>query len=89
MNCKVLHLSPQASTRVTRRQIAGEISWRIASAPLDMGFLQSWFQDDPDLDEGDTRRHINWGAILGLGLSIAVSASFWLGIAWMVERISR
>jgi hypothetical protein len=89
MSYKVLQLSPRASTRVTRTQIAGEISWRIASAPLDIGFPHSWFEGDPDLDEGDTRRHINWGAILGLGLSIAVSASFWVGIAWMVERISR
>jgi hypothetical protein len=74
---------------MTRRQIAGEISWRAASVPLDMGFLQSWFEGDLDRDEDDTRRHLNWGAILGLGLSIAVSASFWVGIGWMVERISK
>ncbi len=88
MSYKALQLSPQASTRIIRR-IAGQNSWRIASTPLDMGFLQSWFECEPDPDDDDTRRHINWGAILGLGLSIGVSASCWIGVAWMVERISK
>ena len=79
MSYKVLQLSTPASTRLTGPFLPSE----------DMGFLQSWFEGGSIRDENSQHRHINWGAILGLALSLALSATFWAGLVWMVARISR
>jgi hypothetical protein len=92
MSYRVLQLSPLSSTRVTRRRIAVQDSWSVRSATsldlsLDTGFLRPWFEYDPDLDEGSDRT--NFGVISGLALSIAFSASFWVGVAWILARAWR
>src|SRR5208282_4424871 len=57
-------LSPQASTRIPRRRIAAQNSWGAAPAPsrdmsldlsLDIGFLPSWFESDPDPGQSNAR----------------------------------
>ena len=83
MSYKVLQLSPQASTRFTRKRIAFENGMNRNS--VDTGFLESWFDNDFDLTDGDALR-THWGAISGLALAITVSASFWAGVGWMVAR---
>jgi hypothetical protein len=92
MSGKVLQLSPRASTRVVRNRVSVQNARinRSANAldvTLDAGFLQSWFAYDPDLDAGSTG--INWGAISGLALSIAISVSCWAGVAWAVAHVWR
>jgi hypothetical protein len=94
MSYRVLQLSPQASTRVTRRRIAVQDSWGARSAPsldlsLDTEFLRSWFECDPDFDQGNAYDRTNFGVISGLALSVAVSASFWAGVGWIVARVWR
>jgi hypothetical protein len=90
MSYRVLQLSPLSSTRTTHRRIAVQESWSVRSEPsLDTGFLRSWFECDPDFDQGNAYDRINWGAISGLALSIAVSASFWAGVVWIVARAWR
>ena len=87
MSYKVLQLSPQASTQFASSRKTKQGSW---SAPsLDVGFVDSWFERDSDLDGSSARRQINWGAISGLALSIVASVSFWAGVAWMVGRAWR
>jgi cell division protein FtsW (lipid II flippase) len=52
------------------------------------GFLSSWLDDDDS--EGHANRplrRINWGAISGMGLSLGVSAGFWIGLGLVIERI--
>jgi hypothetical protein len=87
MSYKRLQLSPQSSTQVIR-----------PSTPS-TGFVQSWFQNSSfenssqsaesssNRAESTAPRGINWGAILGLALSLAVSAGFWGGVVWIVARI--
>lgn len=88
MSYRVLQLSPQSSTRFTRRRVVVQDSWRARSThELNMGFLGSWFETDSKLDEDIAHGPTNWGAISGLALSIAFSASFWVGVAWVVARI--
>ena len=53
------------------------------------GSLQSWFEYDSELGESNADGHTNWGAISGLALSVAFSASFWAGVAWIVARVWR
>jgi len=93
MSYKDLQLSPQASTdviRVIRMRTATQDSW---SAPVsrllnpgsgDSGSRQTWFDDEYDLIEDSQR-----AAISGLALSIAFSATFWAGVAWIVTRVLR
>ena len=98
MSSKILQLSPQASTRILRGKFAAQDTWCAApspshnmsplDSPLDTGFLQSWFDSDPDPGESSLRPD-NWRAISGLALAIAVSASCWAGVAWIVERAWR
>jgi|HubBroStandDraft_1064217.scaffolds.fasta_scaffold122658_4 hypothetical protein len=92
MSSKVSQLSPRASTRVVRNKVSVQNSRvnRSANAldiSLEAGFLQSWFAYDPDLDAGSTG--INWGAISGLALSIAISVSCWAGVVWTVTHVLR
>ena len=77
MSYKVLQLSPPASTRVTRPFLPSR----------DIGFVQSWFEGGSIRDENAERRHLNWGAVAGLAISVALSATFWAGVVWMVARI--
>jgi hypothetical protein len=88
MSYRVLQLSPQSSTRIIRRKISVQDSWRTPSINgLDMGSLRSWFEYDSELGESDADGHTHWGTISGLALSIAFSASFWAGVAWVVLRV--
>jgi hypothetical protein len=86
MSFRILQLSPPASTRFTRRRVVIRQHWSAPSASsMEAGFLQTWFESDGDLEDSGT----NWGAIYGLALSVAVSASFWVGVAWIVARVWR
>jgi len=92
MSRKALQLSPRTSTRGARNRISVLYPRHSRSAnaldiSLETGFLESWFAYDPDLDAGSTG--INWGAISGLALSIAISASCWAGVAWAVAQVWR
>ncbi len=88
MSYRILQLSPQSSTRFTRRKIVVQDSFRTPSINgLDMGSLQSWYEYDSELGESNADGHTKWGAISGLALSIAFSASFWAGAAWVVGRV--
>jgi hypothetical protein len=90
MSGKVLQLSPRASTRATRRTIAVRDSRSApAACALDMGFLGCWIESEADHDESSAPDCINWGAISGLALAIAISASCWAGVVWLVERAWR
>jgi hypothetical protein len=88
MSGKVLQLSPQTSTRLTRSRTTVHDSRSAQSvASLDLGFLPSWFESDSASHKG--RRRINWGAISGIAISIVVSGGVWAGVLWMVARFWR
>ena len=78
--------SPRASTRIFRLRFAIQDPWN-PQGSTDNGFLRSWFEDNYGLDEDRPPCRINWRAISGLGLSIAVSAGFWAGVGLMAARI--
>ena len=79
MSYKISQLFPPVSTRISDPLLLSE----------DMSFLQSWFEGGSIGDESTERRHINWGAIAGLALSVALSATFWAGVVWIVAHVWR
>jgi len=88
MSFRILQLFPPASTRFTRRRVVIQQPWSTPSATsIEAEFLQTWFENDGDLE--DSASGTNWGAIYGLALSVAFSASFWAGVAWIVARVWR
>jgi len=81
VSLKTVSFLPEGGTRVLRMHMIP--ARRIASsASPSSGFLQAWFENETD--EG---RSPNWGAISGLALSLAISASFWIGTFLLVERL--
>ena len=83
MSYKVLQLSPHASTRIS---FASRAPWN-RQVSRDIDFLRAWFEDDSDLDLSIVCDRTNWNAIAGLAFTIAVSASFWAGIGWVIARV--
>jgi hypothetical protein len=85
LSYKVLQLSPQASTDGIRARTAIQDSWGGVTRSREIGLPGSWIDDEyeRDLAEGSDRK----GAISGLALAAAFSASFWAGVALLVTRI--
>jgi hypothetical protein len=75
MSYKRLQLSPLSSTRVIR------------PSTTSTGFVESWFENSTNRTENPVPHRINWGAILGLALSVTVSVGFWGGVVWIVARV--
>ena len=85
MSFKLLRF-PQSSTRVIYVR-AVPVCWTTPDRYLnDVGFLQSWLEDETQPD-GAARRRMNWGAISGLAISLAISASFWTGVGMAISRL--
>ncbi len=89
MSYKVLQLSPRASTRFTPKGVTAQNrTVRYLVLPVNVELLQPGFESDWDLnqaDEGGT----TWSAFSGLALAVALSACFWVGLAWAVEHVWR
>ena len=87
MSYKLLQFSPQASTRAVRFRNIPE-RWS-SGYPGDTQFLRSWVEDDSDTTQRGAHRRINWGAISGLALSLAISGSFWVGMGLLIARVAK
>ena len=56
-----------------------------AEASQDTEFLRCWLERDADREEQSGQ--LNWDKISGLGVALAVSAAFWVGVVWFVNLI--
>ena len=86
MEFKVLQFPPEGSSRVVRMTTVPKQWSTSAGYAPEMGFFESWMETDsiPDAREVPT---VNWGAIYGLAISVAISATFWIGAILLVERL--
>jgi hypothetical protein len=90
LSYKVLQLSPQASTGVIRARTAiqdsvFQDSWGASVASSrEIGFPPSLLEEEAELERLERN-----GRILGLGLSVAFSASVWAGVVLIVTRLLR
>jgi hypothetical protein len=88
MSFKLLQFSPEASTRVRMRSVPEHWTTdyeysRGAHA------LPTWADVDQDSVWDEEKRRLNWGAISGLALSLAIGCSFWIGLGLLVARALR
>jgi hypothetical protein len=81
-------LFPQSGTSKTRWHLPIEGSSRSSLADVrEMKFLRSWLVYDSEIPGGFTHRRLNWRLVLGLAITVTVSASFWTGIGLLVAHI--
>jgi hypothetical protein len=52
----------------------------------DERFLRSWLEHDSE-PEYEPCSRTNWGVISGLAIAVGVSATFWVGVGWVLSRI--
>ena len=84
MGFKLLQFSPQASTRVRMRAIPE----RWTQAYEYSRILPSWMEVDAPSWNSQERR-INWGAVSGLALSLAIGGGFWVALGLLLARALR
>jgi len=90
MSYRLTQLSPRISTRGINVKITVPSPWsEPQGSSSEAEFLRSWLEYDSDLDLDDADRGFSWGTVSGLALAVGVSASFWVGLGWMVSRIWR
>jgi len=82
MSFRMVELSPRGNSRVLRMRAIPQ-GWVTPSCANEIGFLESWFEDNSD----PTVRGMNWGAVSGMVLSVGLSAAFWTGVGLAIERI--
>jgi hypothetical protein len=85
MSFKLLQFSPQTSTRTIRIQAMPDRWTNGYTHPCDMGLGGSWRGDFESSERG--KSGMNWGAISGLAISLAVSCGFWAGMGYLISRI--
>lgn len=90
MSYRWSQLSPQTSTRGIDVTLAGRRSsdMAIGGSP-DAQFLRSWLEYDSELKQSVSRGRVNWGAVSGLALAVAVSATFWAAMGLIAVRLWR
>jgi hypothetical protein len=88
MSFKLLQFSPEASTRVRMRGVP-ERWTRGYEYSHGATFLPSWMDVDPDPAWVGEKRHVNWGAISGLAISMVVGGGFWVGLGLLVAKALR
>lgn len=86
MSFKLLQFSPETSTRAIHMRATPD-RWTSGYAySRDTGFVRSWLEDDSEPSDGN-KRGMNWGAISGLIISLAISGSFWMGVGYLIARM--
>lgn len=87
MSDQVSQPFPQASTGPTVMRFGVPLPWSIPPASLrDVHFLRSWLEYDSQHNDGKIRRGLNWYPVVGMILTIGVSASVWTGIGLILAR---
>lgn len=83
---KVSQLSPNANRSAMRVVVTRPGG---ASTPDFANFhlWRSWFELDSESDDNRSHSAINWNALLGLAVTLGISAAFWSGVGVAVAQI--
>ena len=85
MSYNLLQLSP-LSTRVANLRMWFAKPESPTLVDLEPEIFRSWLIYDPELD---TLRRLNRDVLLGMALVLGVSASFWVGVGFVVAQLFR
>ncbi len=83
---KVSQLSPNAN-RSAMRAVVTRPGRSSTSDFANFQLWRSWLEFDSELDDKPAGAAINWNALLGLALTLAISAAFWSGVGVAVVQI--
>jgi hypothetical protein len=86
MNFRILQFPPQNGRIIHVKAISPAWTHFYALAQDDEFFGSRRDDDDFEPPGIGLLRQINWGALSGMGLSLAFSAGFWAGVALAVQR---
>jgi len=85
VTAKLLQYDPQRSTHVIRVKSL-PLQWTELDPCMgDRGLLSSLLDDG---SEEEPSQCINWRAIKGIGLALAMGAGFWAGVGLVISRIA-
>jgi len=78
---------PMSSARQSHAHSPASKAWGVPPENSEEAkFFRSWLVYDSDLQTTRTGR-ANWNVMLGLGLVVALSATFWATIGLMMTRL--
>jgi len=86
MSYSLLQLSPQSTRGTDSAQAPGNFPLRRAG---DIDLLLSWLESYDEQELGAKGRNARWGAAAGVAVALAVGASFWTGVGFIVARLWR
>ena len=89
MSYRTSQLSPQGTNAECVRVVVQSPPDDSQDGRQDMQFWRSWLEFDSH--EGDDKKSpkLNWSALLGLVVVVAVSACFWAGLGVLIARVVR
>lgn len=87
MSYRLSQLAPQVSTRGSNiRVVVANTRSTQPDKFGDMEFWRSWIEFDGEARPRSNSR-VNWNALLGLALTVGISAGFWTGAAALATQI--
>jgi hypothetical protein len=52
-----------------------------------MQFWRSWLELDSEIEQTAKPSRVNWNAVLGVAVTLGISAAFWTGVGVAVAQI--
>ena len=87
MSYRFSQLSPQG-TNGNNVRISVQGPWNTSPDRFrDIQFWRSWLELDSEIDHPAKPSRVNWNAVLGLAVTLGVSAAFWTGVGVAVAQI--
>jgi hypothetical protein len=85
MDFRILQF-PRQNSQVIRAKSIPAVWIRSYAFTKDDGFFSSLVESDSEIEASKPHR-LNWGAIYGIALTLAISTGFWMGVGVIVERL--
>jgi hypothetical protein len=87
MSYRFSQLSPQGTNGSNVRiSVQGPRSTR-PERFRDMQFWRSWLELDSEIEQTAKPSRVNWNAVLGVAVTLGISAAFWTGVGVAVAQI--
>lgn len=89
MSYRTPQLSPQSTNAECLRVVLQSPPTGSPEGRPDMQFWRSWVEFDSHESDEKKSPKLNWSALLGLMVVVAISACFWAGLGLLIARVVR